>query len=198
MFGRESISDVRMDGSNSDIDIVIKNLEDAFSHFDYVSFREKSLNGELEDYIFRAVKRFSLKKEVRLVIHAPEGKSQSEFELLKDTIHSHFSYKAREFEYSMSQQFIQWRINMLIGVLCVILCLILMEILDAFSYINAIKVIKESLLIVGWVALWEPVAFILFGWQSIKKDKLYCRKLCSMPIRIEKYIVRDYRNKSYV
>jgi hypothetical protein len=167
-------------GKVINIDIMLKNINEIFQQSVC-----NTLNREFEDYIFESVKNYALDKEIKLIIHIP--KEVSDMDLIKHTIHKHFAYKEKEIGLQLKQQFYQWIINIIIGILFLVLCLILVEVLEVFSYINIIKILKESLLIIGWVALWEPVSFILFGWRSKKRDKLLCEKLSLVSISIVSY-----------
>jgi hypothetical protein len=163
-----------------DIDIMLKNINEIFQQSVC-----NTLNREFEDYIFNSAKNYALDKKIKLIIHIP--KEQKDMDLIKYTIHKHFEYKAKEISLQLKQQFYQWIINIIIGILFLVLCLILVEVLEVFSYINIVKILKESLLIIGWVALWEPVSFILFGWRTKKRDKLLCEKLSLVSISIVSY-----------
>jgi hypothetical protein len=169
------------EGKVININIMIKNTKDIFQQFGC-----NTLNREFEDYIFNSAKNYSIDKKIKLIIHIP--KEEKDIELIKHTIHEHFAYKTKEINLQLNQQFYQWIINMIIGILFLVLCLILVEVLEVFSHINIIKIIKESLLIIGWVALWEPVSFILFGWRAKKRDKLFCEKLSSISVSFVSYI----------
>lgn len=175
------------------IDVVIRDIEDVYKHYDYISLKAKTLNYELEEYIFKTIKNYPLYQNVKLIVRIPESNGEYEWNLLKKSIHEHFAYKAKEVDIFIKQQLKQWRINMLIGILFLILCLVLVEIFDKFSYIKVIRIIKESFLIVGWVALWEPLTFILFGYRSIRRDNLYYKKLSCIPITVERYYMRKSR-----
>ena len=168
------------EGKVINIDIMLKNTKDIFQLFSC-----SVLNREFEDYILNLTKNYALDKKMKLIIHIPE--IEKDTDLIKYTIHKHFAYKEKEISLKLKQQFYQWIINMIIGMLFLILCLILVEVLEVFSYINIIKILKESLLIIGWVALWEPASFILFGWRTKNRDKLLCKKLSSISISIVSY-----------
>jgi|GEM_PF-1214880 len=167
-----------------EINIDIKNIDDMLKNNESVASIEESLSKPIEEYLFKAVKCYSINQEVRLLIIIKENLRQRSGKEIAQIVHSHFCYKVKETEIYLKEQFRQWRINFTIGGLFLILCLILGEILDKFSHVGIMKIIKESLIIIGWVALWEPVSFILFGWRTIKRDKLYYKKLCEIPIDV--------------
>jgi hypothetical protein len=166
------------------IHIRIRTVDDILRHFDYRYLNESRINLELEEYIFKEVKCYPLNKRIFLVVHMCSGGSNNN-SMINEVVHSHFGSKVKEAELFLKHELSQWRINMFIGMLFLILCLILVEILESFSYIYVFNIVKESLLIIGWVALWEPLTFILFGWQPIKKDILYYKKLCNIIVKIE-------------
>jgi hypothetical protein len=159
------------------IDIIVKSTKDIFQQSGLYT-----LNREFEEYIFSSVRNYPIDKRVKAVIYV--SKDIDEAESVMHAINKHFARKAIEYNHQLRQQLSQWIGNMIIGILFLVLCLILVQILDVFSHINIIKIVKESLLIIGWVALWEPVSFLLFGWRAIKRDKLICGKLSTIPVSI--------------
>jgi hypothetical protein len=167
------------------IDIAVKNTKDIYQQFGHSPLRSNILSRDFEDYILSSIKSCSLDENIELAIFMP--RSLEEGDLIIPVIHKHFEDREKQNSLQLKQEFKQWTVNMVIGVLFLVLCLILVQILEVFSYINIIKIIKESLLIVGWVALWEPVTFILFGWRNIKRDTLIYKKLAHIPISIEKW-----------
>lgn len=177
--------DKKINKDTINIKVTIKNIEDVFKPLAYSAFNEKILSKELEEYIIDAVKDYSLKKDVRLELYISSNNMNKDMYMLKDIIHRHFQNKVKKTEFIMKQKFKQWGKNMITGIVFFIWCIILIEIVSSFSHINIIKVAKESLIVIGWVALWEPLTFILFGWRSIENDKQYYKKLSNVPVIIK-------------
>jgi hypothetical protein len=186
------------DKENSDfveINIDIKSIDDLLKNDGCVASIEESLSKSIEEYLFKVIKCYPLNQKIKLLIVIKESHTTFDEKSISKIVHSHFCYKVRETEIYLKEQFRQWGINFLIGILFLILCLILGGILDKFTHIGMIKIIKESLLIIGWVALWEPVSFILFGWRVINRDKNYYRKLCKISIEVveKRFIYKLHR-----
>lgn len=175
------------------INIVIKDVDDIFRDFDYISLKEKIVNSELEQYVFGSIKNYPVKKKIKLVIHIPEDKEDADIDIIKEAIHTHFMYKLKESELFLKEQIRQWEINMLIGTLFLVLCMILVELFNKFSNVNIFKVVKESFLIIGWVALWEPVTFVLFELRAMYRNRLYYQKLSTIPVVKVNYDPNEYR-----
>lgn len=198
MFRTKESRFLQMEDSDFvEINIDIKNIDDLLKNNGSVASIEESLSKTIEEYLFKAIKCYPVSQKVKLLIIIKERKRQRDDEAITEIVHSHFCYKVKETEIYLKEQFRQWAINFFIGILFLILCLILGEALDKFTYIGMIKIIKESLLIIGWVALWEPVTFILFDWRVIKRDKLYYRKLCDIPVEVveKRFITPFYIDK---
>ncbi len=56
--------------------------------------------------------------------------------------------------------------------------------------------VRESLLIGGWVAMWRPLAVFLYDWWPVRAEIRLLRQLAAMPVRINYRSVgtpRDWR-----
>jgi hypothetical protein len=164
--------------------IYIKNMDNLLKKDGNIASIDDSLSKAIEEYLFKEVKSYPLSQNIKLLIFIEEGRTQQNDEKIYKVIHKHFCYKVKENQVYLKEQFRQWGINFFIGILFFILCLIVSEVLDKFTQIGIIKIIRESLRIVCWVALWEPLSFILFGWRVINRNKHYYIKLCNIPIEI--------------
>ena len=52
-------------------------------------------------------------------------------------------------------------------------------------------VLRESLLIGGWVAMWRPLEIFLYDWWPIRAEARLFDRLSSMPVRIEPASVKQ-------
>ena len=46
------------------------------------------------------------------------------------------------------------------------------------------EILRESLLIGGWVAMWRPLEIFLYDWWPIRAEARLCDRLSAMPVRI--------------
>lgn len=179
---KNSTSDIEIDEEMALIKVIVNDTKDIFEKLGYRSLDDRVLNEGFETYIMNSIKNYPLKSKVSLIISFMKEDDYIDITSIKKAIHTHFKYKAEEKNLSLKEQFRQWMTNMTIGLLFLILCIILVEVLGRFSDTNLVKIIKESLLIIGWVALWEPITFILFGWRNEKRSIYYYEKLSQIDI----------------
>ena len=49
------------------------------------------------------------------------------------------------------------------------------------------EILRESLMIGGWVAMWRPLEIFLSDWWPIRADGRLFDRLATMPVRVETY-----------
>jgi hypothetical protein len=49
---------------------------------------------------------------------------------------------------------------------------------------GAAEIIRESLVIGGWVAMWRPLEIFLYEWVPIRRDRRLFERLSAMAVRI--------------
>lgn len=173
-----------MKKNTNTIEINVSNIDDLFDKDYIVNSKRKMINDNIQEYIFKIIKNFGLSDKVLLKVNVSSNIGQEACEEIKESIWKYYCFKEKESKLYYSHAMKQWFANLIIGILFLILCLILVEVLDPFTNIKIIKFIKEGLLIISWVALWEPITFILFTKRSMKKEIFYYKKLSKLPIEV--------------
>jgi hypothetical protein len=73
----------------------------------------------------------------------------------------------------------------MIGLSFLGMCLVVADVLDAGYASNAfLKLLKESLLIGGWVAMWRPMQIFLYGWWPIVRKRSVYRNLSQAIVQV--------------
>jgi ABC-type antimicrobial peptide transport system permease subunit len=173
-----------MQKNTSTIEINVSNRDELFCENFIVNSRRKMINDNIQEYIFKTIKNSGRSDKVLLKVNVFSNIEQDVCKEIKESIWNFYSFKEKESKLYYNQAMKQWFANLIIGVLFLILCLILVEVLEPFTYIKTIKFLKEGLLIISWVALWEPITFILFTMRSMKKDIFFYKKLSKLPIEV--------------
>jgi hypothetical protein len=77
------------------------------------------------------------------------------------------------------------RTSLLIGMLFLAVSFGLGEIIEsALEGQRFGEVLRESLAIGGWVAMWRPLEIFLYDWWPIRSERKLYDKLSAMPVRI--------------
>ncbi|WP_226999550.1 hypothetical protein [Methanosarcina flavescens] len=156
-----------------------------FDSFDPAPFREKELDPDAEEYIYNAVDEFPLNKPLEIMIYLPPEEVSAEIEAdLKEAIRNHFSYKKLLTEIDLRRLFHRGRKNLIIALFFLFLCLLTIRLFSTFEESLLNTLLSEGLLIIGWVAMWEPVYIFLYGWWPIVHKRNIYQKIVDMDVYI--------------
>ena len=78
----------------------------------------------------------------------------------------------------------QGRISLVIGIVFVTLCLLAADAIDKLGSHGGISIARESLTIVGWVAMWHPMQTFLYGWWPLRRQIRMYQQLGSAQVRV--------------
>lgn len=159
------------------IELRIRNVSQLFNTLDPFPFRERDLAPEAADYIVARVPDEEPQEPIAISIAVDSGLEGISPSDVRDAIHLWFASKAQAEQKTMTLHFWDARLALLIGICALSLCM-----LGAWSigrrYPDAqfLRVVQESLIIVGWVVLWRPAEMLLYDWVPMaRRRKLYER-----------------------
>jgi hypothetical protein len=167
------------------IELELNSPMQLFDSFDPAPFHEKEIDPDAEEYIYNAVDEFPLKKPLELMIYLPPAEISAEIENnLKKAIKNHFSYKKLLTEIELRRLLYRGRRNFLIALIFLFLCLLTIRLISGFEESLMKTIFSEGLLIIGWVAMWEPIHIFLYGrWPIVHKRDIY-QKIIDMDVSI--------------
>jgi hypothetical protein len=156
-----------------------------FDSFDPAPFHEKEIDSDAEEYIFNAVDEFPLKKPIEIMIYLPPDEVSKEVEIkLKEAIGNHFSYKKVLTDLELRRLLERGRKNLVIALMFLFLCLVTIRLISSFEETLINTLFSEGLLIIGWVAMWEPVEIFLYGWWPIVHRRNIYKKIVNMDVYV--------------
>ena len=105
--------------------------------------------------------------------------------LLETAVHNYFAYRAKlnrlEFRYLLKQG----RTSLMIGLAFLAACILMSQLLRQRAGTLPI-VLREGLIIAGWVAMWRPMEIFLYEWWPLlRRGRLY-EKLSRMRVEVRK------------
>jgi len=168
------------------IEVHVSTLKQLFNAMDPAPFRSRDLDPGAEEYIVSWSRELPRDANLALLVHLDRAAGlPDEAQVLRDAIDQFFSERSREARRRLKQMFRVGRISLLIGLafLCTALgASQLIQSLLSPSGFNA--VLRESLLIGGWVAMWRPIEVFLYDWWPIRADARLFNRLATMPVHL--------------
>ena len=149
-------------------------------------FHERDLDDDAEEFIVGWAREFPRRDPVSLVVHVNQLPAHGDAEhLLETAVHNYFAYRAKlnrlEFRYLLKQG----RTSLIIGLTFLAVCMITSQLLRRQEETLSI-VIREGLIIAGWVAMWRPMEIFLYEWWPLRRKGRLYQKLSRMHVEIRK------------
>ncbi|WBS03066.1 hypothetical protein OU994_01785 [Pseudoduganella sp. SL102] len=152
------------------LELRVRELSQLFNSLDPTPFLNRDLDRSCEAYIENWALPLPFDSRLQLVIHVEQPVSAAEAgELLADAIHNHYGYKIELVRGELGQLLSQGRASLAIGLVFVAACLTAGELISGAFPGHAAKIARESLTIIGWVAMWRPVQIFLYDWWPLKR-----------------------------
>ncbi len=167
------------------IEVRVKTAQQLFDVRDPAPFRERDLDDDFTDYIFASAREFSHSTPLKIIIYIEEQEPQNlTKEAIREAIHSYLVYQI-DLRYWDLKTFIKRaQIFLLIGVLMLALCLSVAQSLSIPEISGAMGILREGLVIFGWVSVWKPIELMLFDWYPLYEKLRFSRKLLATEIDI--------------
>jgi hypothetical protein len=168
------------------IEVHVAELWQLFNAMDPSPFRERDLDTDAEEFIVGWARELPRDATLALVVYLdrPAGLAE-EPAILRDAIREFFAARAETTRRRLRQLLRVGRTSLLIGVLFVAVTVVAGDLIaKALAGRHLGEVLRESLLIGGWVAMWRPLEVFLYDWWPVRQEAHLYDRLSAMPVRI--------------
>lgn len=162
------------------IDVRIKNALQLFDSRDPAPFRERDLDDDFVEYVLASAQSFSSRSKFKIVIHLTEPRENADADKIGDlkmAIRSFFAYEALLQKMHLKRQMKNTHGFLAVGLVLLLLCLVGAELASHAPLPFVKSVVREGLLIGGWVALWRPLDSLLYDWWPLSAKIRYYKNL---------------------
>jgi len=151
------------------LDLHVREIHQLFNSLDPTPFLNKDLDRTCEAFIESWALALPHESRLHLAIRVEQLASPAEAgELLSEAIHNYYGYKTELVRSELRQLLRQGRISLAIGLSFVCACLLLADAASITMTGPARSIVRESLIIIGWVAMWRPIQIFLYDWWPLK------------------------------
>jgi hypothetical protein len=168
------------------IEIRVTDMRQLFNSIDPSPFRQRDLDSEAEEFIVGWARDVPRKTQIALLVHLDRPCDLAEeITILRDAVRTFFSQRADSSRKRLRQLFRVGRVSLLIGLVFLAAAIGVGSVL-ANSLLGRASgaLLRESLLIGGWVAMWRPLEIFLYDWWPIRAEAALFDRLSAMPVRI--------------
>ena len=168
------------------IEIHVAELRQLFNAIDPSPFREKDLDPKADDFIVSWAADLPADTQLALLVYLdrPAGLPE-EAATLRAAIREYYAQRTLASRRRLRQLFRVGRTSLVIGIACLGMSLLFGDLIAmAFSGQRLAGLLRESLVIGGWVAMWRPMEVFLYDWWPIRSEMRLFDRLSAMPVRI--------------
>jgi hypothetical protein len=179
-------SDAQSDNA-AEIAIRLRNINQLFNTLDPSPFREKDIDGEIEDFIVGWVRELPRHMPFRIAVHLPsEEAKRPEAQDIDEALAHYFAYCADVAERELRELFRVGRSALAIGIAVLCACLVASQLAPQFiTNATLARIVEESLILVGWVANWRPIEIYLYDWWPIRRRAQLYRRIAAAPVIVK-------------
>ena len=167
------------------VEVWLSKPQQLFNSFDPSPFHEKDLDKDAEEYIVGFADEFPLAQQIRLLIHLPISQLPLAQSLdLEKAVHNYFAYRRDEMRRRLRFHFREGRTALAIGLVFLAVCISARQLAFIVASETVGRILQESLLILGWVAMWRPLQIFLYDWWPMRHRARVFDKLARVPVEV--------------
>ena len=168
------------------IEVHVTDVKQLFDSLDPTPFHKRDLDPKAEDFIAGWARELDDDAPVGLLVHADrEACPANATEMVHAAVRDHFGRRSESTRQQLRQLFRQGRISLVIGLGFLAACLVVVDLLEGLAGSSQLAaIVRESLLIGGWVAMWRPIEIFLYEWWPIRADARLFERLSRMIVRV--------------
>jgi len=166
------------------ISLKLRDMNQLFNSMDPSPFIEKDLDDDAEEFIVSWAQEFPHNAPVKLRIYLDQWPAEDPKELIRTAVHNHFAHGAQITDLEFKRLLRQGRTSLFIGLLFLAVCLLLSKMLLGREAGTWAAIVRESLTIAGWVAMWRPMQIYLYDWWPLLRRSRTYAKLSQMPVEL--------------
>jgi hypothetical protein len=156
------------------IQVRIHELRQLFNTIDPSPFRERDLDPDCEEFIVAWARELPRDRPLRVEILIDRERPPPE--LLQDVVaavHGHFEREAGLQDFKRRRILREGRLALAIGLVALVAC-IGAATLGPWARLGTLgEILRESLIIAGWVVMWHPLEVLLYGiWPVVRERRL--------------------------
>ena len=167
------------------ISLRLREIGQLFNSMDPTPFHHRDLDPEAEKFIESWAQEFPSGSRFLLLIHLEKKPADGDATaLLSEAIHNFFGYEAQMADRELRRLLRLGRTSLLVGLGFLTLCTLGAKALGALGDGPYLEILRQGLVIAGWVAMWRPIQIFLYEWWPITRRRSMLHNLSRAQVRV--------------
>jgi hypothetical protein len=158
------------------IQLRLHELRQIFNTIDPSPFRERDLDPDCEEFIVSWARELPRDRSLRIEIHLDRERPAPQlWDEVVTAVHGHFGREAGLQDLRRHRLLREGRLALAIGLPSLVVCMAAATLMGSSPGAFG-GILRESLVIAGWVLMWHPLELLLYGpWSVIRERRLFER-----------------------
>jgi len=175
----------RVEGDRTCIDIRLRSTQQLFDGRDPAPFRERDLDAVAVDFLYSAAEEIPVSKALKIVLRLEEPGAHSVSAVeIEAAIRAHFEHEREQVKRRLRQQRQFGHVALAAGLSVLVALLTAAELTRQLPAGHAREILREGLVIGGWVAMWRPIEMLLYDWWPLVQRRKHIGRILAAQIEI--------------
>jgi hypothetical protein len=167
------------------IQVRIHELRQLFNSIDPSPFRERDLDPDCEEFIVSWARELPPDRELRLEIRIEREQPPAALAAeVAPAVRSHFARAAGLQDLRRRRIVREGRLHLAIGLVTLVATISAAALVPVETLGTAGEILRESLIIAGWVVMWHPLEVLLYGIWPVVRERRLLERLARADVRL--------------
>jgi len=150
----------------------VQDFTQLFNSLDPSPFLERDLDDDLVDYITSWAREIPPDRPLQLQVQLRQPpKHKDDAQLLHTAIRNQFANSAQLKRNELRQLMRRGRLSLAIGLGVLATATIASELVELAGDEPLLRLLRDGLIIGGWVAMWRPLEILLYDWWPVRAEQ---------------------------
>ena len=175
----------RAEHGRSCIDLKIRHSRQLFDGRDPAPFNERDLDDDAVAYLLDAAQEIPRTQPLAIVVTvAEEPEPRLDPGVIAEAVRSHFLNEGEQVERRLREHLRRGHMTLAVGLAVLAVFLTLAQLAATPTAGPLRDILREGLVITGWVAMWRPLEILLYDWWPLIDERRQVRRILEAPISI--------------
>ncbi len=167
------------------LDLRARHSAQLFDTRDPAPFRERDLDAAVVEYLLDSVREIPASHPLRIVVTlSQEPEPRLAADVIVEAVRAHFQHEHDQLQRRLGEHVRRGQMFLVLGLIVLVAFLTLAEVATALPAGTFREVLREGLIITGWVAMWRPLEVLLYDWWPIVDERRYVSRLLSATVEV--------------
>jgi len=175
----------RVEDGRSCIDLNVRHSRQLFDGRDPAPFRERDLDDDVVAYLIGAAQEIPRKQLLKIVVTiSEEPEPRLVADIIAEAVREHFAHEQDQIRRRLGEHVRRGRMFLSIGLAMLVVFLTLAELTVSLPSGPLREILREGLVITGWVAMWRPLEVLLYDWWPLVDERRQVSRMLEAPVSI--------------